>query len=391
MEYITTKEASAKWGISPTRITILANEGRIPGAQHLGRSWMIPAGATKPKELKPNHAKSAKKEEDIFSLPLYHYRPDWNSSKQSQLSQQKNSLLLAETAVLECRFSDAFPILESILRSPEDIYTELGALWNAGICCIGLNKPYDFSSFFLRLQILLTEDFPHRDDMVIILDTLKTYVESIGSAANDRVCNIDIHYQCLPLTCLQVGYMNLSIEAMQIGAADTTLLELNLRLLESTSSVVSLEMMHLYLLGIYYLRHDLVLAERHAKAAVRIAYENKFYFPLVTYYKYLAKVLSPVLATYPVEFQKHCHDMISQYNKNYEAFDASSKGFEFIPKLTDEEYPYIYSVLTGLSNAVIAEKFGISQQTVIRRIATICEKVGVNNKKELIDYLRNNM
>ena len=83
--------------------------------------------------------------------------------------------------------------------------------------------------------------------------------------------------------------------------------------------------------------------------------------------------------------------MISQYNKNYKAFDASSKGFEFIPKLTDEEYPYIYSVLTGLSNAIIAEKFGISQQTVIRRIATICEKVGVNNKKELIDYLRNNM
>ena len=83
--------------------------------------------------------------------------------------------------------------------------------------------------------------------------------------------------------------------------------------------------------------------------------------------------------------------MILQYNKNHEAFDASSKEFEFIPKLTDEEYPYIYSVLTGLSNAVIAEKFGISQQTVIRRIATICEKVGVNNKKELIDYLRNNM
>ena len=48
MEYITTKEASEKWGISTTRITILANQGRIPGAQRLGKSWLIPASATKP-------------------------------------------------------------------------------------------------------------------------------------------------------------------------------------------------------------------------------------------------------------------------------------------------------------------------------------------------------
>ena len=38
MEYISTKEASAKWGISTTRITILANEGRIPETLYINSS-----------------------------------------------------------------------------------------------------------------------------------------------------------------------------------------------------------------------------------------------------------------------------------------------------------------------------------------------------------------
>lgn len=86
MEYITTKEASAKWGISPTRITIPANEGRIPGAYRLGRRWLIPASATKPKEFKPSRSGANKIEPDTFSFPLYHLRPDWNSDKEAELS-----------------------------------------------------------------------------------------------------------------------------------------------------------------------------------------------------------------------------------------------------------------------------------------------------------------
>ena len=103
MEYISTKEASKKWGISPIRITLLANEGRIPGAYRLGKSWLIPATATKPERKKANRSNSTKKEPE-------------NSE--------------------------------------------------------------DFSKAFLRLQMLLAADFPHRDDLAIILDCLKTYVQT---------------------------------------------------------------------------------------------------------------------------------------------------------------------------------------------------------------------
>lgn len=48
MSYITTKEASLKWGISDRRIRILCKEGKIEGAMKIGRNWSVPFDAMKP-------------------------------------------------------------------------------------------------------------------------------------------------------------------------------------------------------------------------------------------------------------------------------------------------------------------------------------------------------
>lgn len=46
--YMTTKDASAKWDISERRINVLCKEGRIPGAYKENKKWVIPADAVKP-------------------------------------------------------------------------------------------------------------------------------------------------------------------------------------------------------------------------------------------------------------------------------------------------------------------------------------------------------
>lgn len=45
---MTTKQASEKWGISDRRIRILCAEGKIEGAELIGKTWYIPDNATKP-------------------------------------------------------------------------------------------------------------------------------------------------------------------------------------------------------------------------------------------------------------------------------------------------------------------------------------------------------
>ena len=48
MDYMTLKEASEKWNISPRMINYYCSEGRIPGAEKKGTVWLIPINAVKP-------------------------------------------------------------------------------------------------------------------------------------------------------------------------------------------------------------------------------------------------------------------------------------------------------------------------------------------------------
>ena len=48
MEYISTREAAEKWGISERRVQILCKENRIPGVSKIGYMWLIPKSAVKP-------------------------------------------------------------------------------------------------------------------------------------------------------------------------------------------------------------------------------------------------------------------------------------------------------------------------------------------------------
>ena len=48
MDYMTLKEASEKWGISPRMINYYCSMKRISGAVKIASVWLIPTNAEKP-------------------------------------------------------------------------------------------------------------------------------------------------------------------------------------------------------------------------------------------------------------------------------------------------------------------------------------------------------
>ncbi len=48
--YQSVQETAKRWGISVRWVNQYALEGRIPGAERLGRSWAIPEDAVKPEK-----------------------------------------------------------------------------------------------------------------------------------------------------------------------------------------------------------------------------------------------------------------------------------------------------------------------------------------------------
>ena len=65
MGFLSTTQASEKWGISPRRIQILCTEKRIPGAFRIGNTWAIPEDAQQPKAARIKSGKYMKDERVI--------------------------------------------------------------------------------------------------------------------------------------------------------------------------------------------------------------------------------------------------------------------------------------------------------------------------------------
>jgi len=66
MDYISTKEASEKWGITERRIQKLCEENRITGAIRFSRVWAIPKDAEKPVDARLRVAKIKIKDGDTI-------------------------------------------------------------------------------------------------------------------------------------------------------------------------------------------------------------------------------------------------------------------------------------------------------------------------------------
>ena len=79
MDYITVTEIAARWGLSERSVRNYCQEGRIPGAQLAGKTWLVPADSEKPRRKQrtvnvKRDVLSVLREEKKARLPggLYH-------------------------------------------------------------------------------------------------------------------------------------------------------------------------------------------------------------------------------------------------------------------------------------------------------------------------------
>jgi hypothetical protein len=60
-ELMTTNEAAELWGITPRRVQVLCDKGKVNGAVRMGRTWIIPRGTPKPIDGRTKAAKQGSK------------------------------------------------------------------------------------------------------------------------------------------------------------------------------------------------------------------------------------------------------------------------------------------------------------------------------------------
>ena len=62
MDYITVKEASKKWGVTPRRVDDYCAGGRILGAVKMAGVWLLPKTAEKPLDGRTRQGKELRHE-----------------------------------------------------------------------------------------------------------------------------------------------------------------------------------------------------------------------------------------------------------------------------------------------------------------------------------------
>ena len=51
--FLSVREAAEKWNVSMRWVNQYIQEGRVPGVERFGKSWVIPEDTKKPERLKP--------------------------------------------------------------------------------------------------------------------------------------------------------------------------------------------------------------------------------------------------------------------------------------------------------------------------------------------------
>ena len=64
-QIMTASEAANLWGITPRRVQILCDKGKVQGAVRMGRTWIIPRGTPKPIDGRTKAAKAHNNETNI--------------------------------------------------------------------------------------------------------------------------------------------------------------------------------------------------------------------------------------------------------------------------------------------------------------------------------------
>jgi len=60
IDWITPQQAAEKWGITDRRVQEFCAKGRIDGAVRLGRGWLIPKNAPRPKDGRAKNGRKPK-------------------------------------------------------------------------------------------------------------------------------------------------------------------------------------------------------------------------------------------------------------------------------------------------------------------------------------------
>lgn len=387
-EWITAKEAAARWGVGERVAQAYCKNGRIPGARKLGASWMLPVDAQKPTD--PRGAKQAALPplyDGLFLLESIRFDGRSIDEIDATLgSEDERRQFRAELAYFQ---GDTPRMLSLIDNVSEDSPFALGALHGHNIACIQSGDYEGFMACVDKLNRMRERYRGHTRALWCISLAEATAAASVYAAkrcpewlkrgelgelpASARPYAMYVYARYLHGQGERAHMLGVTEAALALSdGRGFTIAELYLRIMRAVAFIELNEPE----------KARPVLAEAYA-----LARPYRLFSPFSENVSILRGELDALLkAQYPDDYKP----VLAGWKRAFEGFMEIHNRIQddkVSKLLTLKEHQLGLYLSQGLSYKEIAARMGLSVSTVNNYMQTIRDKLGVRTSAEIVDYI----
>lgn len=404
---ISVQQAAAKWGVSVRRVQTLCSQGRVEDAQLFGKSWMIPADASRPAD---GRSKIAREEPD-FRMPrkspnlsmtdLYHTPGGaGKASKALQGNPPAQRRFDAGIAYSRGQIDKVYDYAKFFLANHTGFYAVLGAGMLLSFCAIWQG---DYE--------LWLEAMHHISSVHCRTDTERAALHLVLTASNSAVSNYrdypdwfergnfeplhpDTHptakvfyARYLYMTSYAIASRQLSVEGVQ-GLASMRMLNLTLEPMISQAvvdkTVIPEIQLRLWCATAYHNTGQDALAIPHIDRAIALALPDRLLGLLAEPWRQLDKLLEERLSLVDKAAVKEVEQLYRQYIAGQAALSSKIRNRNIASNLSAREREVAQLVVFGFTSRQIAKTVGIGETTVKTVVKNIMQKTGLKSREDFV-------
>ncbi len=407
MEYISVKEAAEKWGISERYVQRYCTQGRIEGATKFGSAWAIPTDAERPSDLRKNQPMplvSATPTEVPVTQPIHMiagpriampllntaFTPGHCMDSIIKIEDtDSRNIALAEYYYFSGQPAKASDIVEEYLTS-EDISLRASACWIYGYANLALDRIPRARKAIAQIQHTLRsidKDAPpiYRALTVCIANSAATLLHlPLPEGVPSMKPFIHLLPPGLRLFVLYVqahqAYLNQRYGAC-IGIVETALA------LEGDTYPIPSIYLHLVATMAYINLKETGQAREHLLNAWKLAQPDDLIQPLGEHHGLLGGMLEAVIKKeWPDDFRRIIAITYS-FSAGWRKIHNPDTGHDVADDLTTTEFAIAMLAARGWSNKEISAHLGVSPNTVKLHISAALQKLNIEQRKELAQFM----
>lgn len=391
---ISAAEAARLWGVSLRQVQRLLHEGRIPGATKYGASWMIPADCDRPADLRRREAVEPRpfytqpRECPELILTSFYNRPGSADSLARTLDGDAAARRLFEASLcyFRGRTGEARRLSEPLLDVEGRPDITLGAGFVLCLCAMYAGDEtywWRARGAMSEVHCATAEQETQRELQLVAVDSgiydKRSFPEWLKKGCFDQ----------LPGDSFPMAW-HIYFKYLMIEKGDSSISYMCGPLISQCKLEGALlsEIYCRLITGVGFHDHgDVPLATEQLDAAIALALPDRLYSPLAELRRNFGVLMDERLAAVDMAALHEVRRLNKRLIAGWSVLYTRICGRAFSAELTQREYHAAKLASKGLNNAEIAQRMGLSVNTVKRYIAEALGKTGAGSRSELSKYI----